>query len=256
MSQKDAYYFSHDANARNDTKILSMRSIYGSEGYGWYWIIVEMLREQQNYKIELGKYVWNALAMQMQCTADAAQKYVEDCINEFNLFVSDGEFFWSESLIRRMKSKDEKSEKAKRAAEARWNKASNNKGSKHEQSTSNAPAMQTDSKRNANKVKESKVKESKVKESKVNKIKYAEFVSMTEEEYQKLVADHGEEATKKMIEKLDHYKGSSGKKYKSDYRAILSWVKDEVLSQKGGTVHAINSRDAEWINKNKHALNF
>lgn len=80
---------------------------------------------------------------------------------------------------------------------------------------------------------QSKVKESKVKESKVNtpaqkpkpeKIKYADFVSLTNDEYSSLVAKLGEEATKRCIEILDNYKGATGKKYKSDYRAILNWV--------------------------------
>lgn len=57
---------------------------------------------------------------------------------------------------------------------------------------------------------------------------YAEFVTMTEDEYNKLVAAHGEDITKKSIELLDNYKGANGKKYKSDYRAILQWVVGEV----------------------------
>ncbi len=82
---------------------------------------------------------------------------------------------------------------------------------------------------------QSKVKESKVKESKVNnnaraqtpkpeKIKYADFVSLTNAEYKALVAKLGEEGTKRCIEILDNYKGAMGKRYKSDYRAILNWV--------------------------------
>lgn len=167
---KEAYYFSHDSNARHDPKILSMRSVYGSEGYGWYWIIIEMLREQDNFKIEITKYVWNALAMQTQCNADAMHSFVEDCINEFKLFSSDGEFFWSESLNRRMEIKSDKSEKARKAAEARWKKSSNSKDSakaEPKQSDGNADALQTHSDRNA-------IKESKVKESKENKNKEKE----------------------------------------------------------------------------------
>jgi len=60
------------------------------------------------------------------------------------------------------------------------------------------------------------------------KLSYAEFVKMTESEYQKLISSYGEEFTKKCITTLDNYKGSSGKKYKSDYRAILTWVVDKV----------------------------
>jgi len=63
------------------------------------------------------------------------------------------------------------------------------------------------------------------------KNKYAEFVTLYEEEYQKLVDEYGEAITKRMIEILDNYKGANGKKYKSDYRAILNWVVDRVKSE-------------------------
>lgn len=69
-------------------------------------------------------------------------------------------------------------------------------------------------------------------EPKPKKIKYAEFVSMTEEEYQKLVDKHGEADTLRLIEILNNYKGSSGKKYKSDYLAILNWVIDKLAELK------------------------
>lgn len=59
---------------------------------------------------------------------------------------------------------------------------------------------------------------------KPEKIKFADFVSLTNVEYDALVAKLGEEGTKRCIEILDNYKGSTGKKYKSDYRTILNWV--------------------------------
>jgi hypothetical protein len=59
---------------------------------------------------------------------------------------------------------------------------------------------------------------------KEKKIKFAEFVSMTEKEYDKLYSEYGEKTVREMIDILDNYKGSKGAKYKSDYRAILSWV--------------------------------
>ena len=64
------------------------------------------------------------------------------------------------------------------------------------------------------------------------KIKYAEYVSMYEEQYQKLVSEHGDASTKRMIDILDIYKGAKGKKYKDDYRAILSWVVDKFYEEK------------------------
>lgn len=66
------------------------------------------------------------------------------------------------------------------------------------------------------------------KKKKIEKIKFAEFVSMKEEEYDKLVEKYGEKFTKECIEVLDNYKGANGKKYRDDYRAILNWVVDRV----------------------------
>jgi predicted phage replisome organizer len=65
------------------------------------------------------------------------------------------------------------------------------------------------------------------------KNKYGEYVLLSKSEYATLVDKHGEKQTIEMIEILDNYKGSSGKKYKSDYRAILSWVIDRWNKDKG-----------------------
>ena len=67
-------------------------------------------------------------------------------------------------------------------------------------------------------------KPKKPKKSAPGKKRYADFVTLTEEEYNKLVEQYGTEAVKWCIQKLDNYKGSTGKKYASDYRTILSWV--------------------------------
>lgn len=58
----------------------------------------------------------------------------------------------------------------------------------------------------------------------LKKTKYADYVSMTEGEYKALVKRVGESGAKRCIEILDNYKGANGKKYDSDYRAILNWV--------------------------------
>jgi len=60
-----------------------------------------------------------------------------------------------------------------------------------------------------------------------------DFVKMTDEEVEKLIEKFGQELTKIAIERLDNYIGSTGKKYKSHYRAILSWVMDDVKKKNG-----------------------
>ena len=65
------------------------------------------------------------------------------------------------------------------------------------------------------------------------KTSFAEFVTLTQTEYDTLLTNlESEQAVKECIAILDNYKGSSGKKYKSDYRAILSWVVDKYRAKK------------------------
>lgn len=60
---------------------------------------------------------------------------------------------------------------------------------------------------------------------------YAPTVLLTDEEYEKLVAEHGRDGAAWMIQKLDDYKAARGTTYKSDYRAILNWVVREYKKQ-------------------------
>ena len=63
------------------------------------------------------------------------------------------------------------------------------------------------------------------------KSSYAEFVTMTNDEHSSLVEKFGKYKVDKMVEVLNNYKGSSGKKYKSDYSAILNWVAEKVENE-------------------------
>ncbi len=67
------------------------------------------------------------------------------------------------------------------------------------------------------------------------KKKFADSVKLTEKEYDTLAAERGKDFTDKCIETLNNYKLASGKKYKSDYYAIRSWVIDAVNRQNNYT---------------------
>lgn len=95
------------------------------------------------------------------------------------------------------------------------------------------------------------------------KIHFAEFVTMTNVEYEKLVNTHSKEFADQCITVLDNYKGSSGKTYKSDYRAILNWVVDEVKEKNNKTSKTTSqypvknlykSNDSQYSNLNKFYL--
>jgi hypothetical protein len=64
------------------------------------------------------------------------------------------------------------------------------------------------------------------------KKKYADHVRMTEAEHSKLVAEYGESDTAAFIDRLNTYKGSTGKTYKSDYMTMHSWVIKAVMKDR------------------------
>jgi hypothetical protein len=121
---KNAYYFSHDTNARRDPKIMALRKVYGAAGYGYYWMITEAMAEASEYKLKHKDWQIDALAMEMLCKHAAVTEFIDACVERFELFESDGEFFWSPSLLRRMKCldkmKEKRSEAGKKGAKARW----------------------------------------------------------------------------------------------------------------------------------------
>ena len=117
---KDAYYFKHDSNARTDPKIKALINKYGIEGYGRFWIVIEVLRESARYKLEDKKYLWEALAEQMKCEVKEVKQFIKDCSDEFELFVQDNGFFYSASLLKRMTELDAIKEKRREAAFKRW----------------------------------------------------------------------------------------------------------------------------------------
>lgn len=72
-------------------------------GYGMYWVLVEMLRESNSFKLPLnGKILFIALSREFECSIDEVKKFINDCIYDFALFVCDDEDFWSDSLMQRM----------------------------------------------------------------------------------------------------------------------------------------------------------
>lgn len=72
----------------------------------------------------------------------------------------------------------------------------------------------------------------------LSKIKFREFVELTQEEHDTLLAKHGPEILNLMLDKLDSFKGSTGKKYDSDYHTmkqggwVLTQVKKDLENQK------------------------
>ena len=155
-----------DSNARNDSKIISLRMKLGVEGYGIYFMIIERLREESDY---VSNKDYDSLAFDFRATPEKVKSVIED----FGLFIfTDDDCFYSESLMQRMNLKDEKSKKhslgGKKAMDKRWNNNQNDKDFITNLSNSDNIVITNlpESDNKESKVKERKVKESKEKESK------------------------------------------------------------------------------------------
>lgn len=160
MNIKDAYYFSHDSNARQDEKILALRMKHGWEGYGLFWALVEKLRESTDYILQKD---YNIIAFDLRVSSGKVKSIVE----EFGLFAftDDGKCFYSERLFQNM---EKKSSNAKKAANARWgNKNPDNiENEIADNQYSNAEVMQVHSNSKTDAMQNDAIK---VKESKGNK---------------------------------------------------------------------------------------
>jgi len=141
--KKDAYYFSHDANAQDDPKCMLLIDQMGMEGYGIYWALIEKLRAEKDYKLPL-----NVLSPFAKRWGTSKEK-VETVVKSYNLFKINQNFFFS---IRLKQSMEERTERAKASASMRWKDAT----ALQPHSNRNAIGMQND----AIKGKERKGKES------------------------------------------------------------------------------------------------
>lgn len=99
MNTKDTYWFRHDSNAKDDPKCVLLIDQLGLEGYGIYWVLVEILREQPEYTYPLA--LLPSLARRYNTTAEKMKAVV--C--GYGLFeIRDDKIFFSESLLRRMEN--------------------------------------------------------------------------------------------------------------------------------------------------------
>ena len=96
-------WFKHDINARHDVKIVAMREKYGIAGYGAWWMLVEILRETEGYKLPIREIP----LLRYSLGFPEVEAFIDDCINVYYLLESDGEFVWSKSLMKRMEAYEE-----------------------------------------------------------------------------------------------------------------------------------------------------
>ena len=231
---KNTYYFSHDTNANRDERILAMRVDYGWEGYGWYWAIVETMAEATNYKLKIKNGVPNrvAIAGLSLCHNIPIEKleiFIDDCIKKYGLFNTDEDYFWSETLLKRLSIRDEKTSKLRvaglKGAEKRWGDDSH-------------PNGEANGHPNGNERKGKEIKLNKIKEEKEISFSFIkkEFLNLTKERMANFDNKYPNVNTDKELAKMEVWlmgekeKRDIGEKDKipKDYnRFIHNWLNKE-----------------------------
>lgn len=149
-------YFSHDYNARNDLNIKKLLMGEGLTGLGIYWCLIEMLYENNGY-IDLDAIPTIAYDLRTN------EAKINNVINKYNLFCKTDSQFFSNGILKRLNTRNEKSEKARKSVEARW-------GKEREKTDSNAIENQSQydndtsvlrANYDCNTIKENKIKEDK-----------------------------------------------------------------------------------------------
>lgn len=243
MKNKDAYYFPHDSNARNDYKLLRLRAKFGWEGYGIYFAIIEILREQSDYK--LGKESSEAIATAIGKPFEWIQDFVNNLIQLGLLSREDGGGLYSESLINRMQQYEDRkmmlSEAGKKGAKIKKLKRLNRL----------KPPLSI----KENKIKENKIINNELFENEEHLLQ--KFIKnncpnisklkeqLTFEEATRLFTDFTEQELQKVIEAMENYKPLTTKSISVNL-TIRNWIRRD---RQNGTNQKSSTRGSIDFNK-------
>ena len=224
---KDAFYFQHDYNARNDPKLQELLVEHGVAGIGIFWCVIEQLYEQGG---ELPHKACKSIAFALHVDI----KVVESVVRDFDLFKHDARHFWSNSVIARLDRRKEISDRRKTAAASRWKQ----RQEERVQSKEDANALQELSKEKEGKGKEIEEQEG----AKTSK----RFCPPTLEEVKAYCAE--KEYTIDAERFIDFYTSKGwfvGKNKMKDWRAaVRNWSKGSRAD--GGVRTTTNNINDEW----------
>jgi hypothetical protein len=109
---KDAYYFPHDANARQDEKILKLIKTSTWFAYGLYWAIIERLHEAGGWLEDDPETIAFGFSVEPE--------NIRQIVHDFGLFVFKEGKFSSHRVLKNILNRKSKSQKGRENAMRRW----------------------------------------------------------------------------------------------------------------------------------------
>ena len=247
-------YFSHDIYTRENLKIKKLISTHGMQGYGVFWAVVEFLHNNNNRLSmdELG-IVAHDLGVDI--------KIVESVVKDFKFFVIRKSVISSNRVAQNIKLRLEKSEKAKKSANRRWQASPDYANALPSQCERNA-IKEKESKENESKEKENKEKESKENESKEKENKEKESKENESKENESNVEETKENKSQETEEPQSKGNEQGKGLSKNTDDSIDNSVLNNEPTPKHDTDPGDNSASNNWstskhdiITQNKSALN-
>lgn len=114
---KDSFWFKHDYNARNDEKILELRSVCGVEAYGIYWMIIESMAETGCGGVK--STLIGGLSLGYGVAKDRLLEVIKYCL-EIGLFYEEDGIYFSKRMVKHKQEREVYAKNGKVGAENRW----------------------------------------------------------------------------------------------------------------------------------------
>jgi hypothetical protein len=215
-------YFPHDANANESMTLTIIQERFGINGYAFWFKLLEMLCQTEGHCLDLSD------EMKLEFLSAKSRIPTAETLEVLHLLAKLGAIdtelwtnnrkIWVQKLVDRVKD----------AYRRRVDKLPKRPVITAGNGVSTGGNLVITGFLPAETGKEKGKGKGKLKEI------YKEKVLLTIEEFENLQNIYGKEFTEECITVLNNYKLSSGKTYKSDYHAILTWVVNRVNKDKGG----------------------
>lgn len=229
-TKKGVDYFSHDCDASGKPTCYTLQERFGNDGYAFWFKLLEFLGQRENLSFDCNvKAEWIYFVAKAKVSEEDAIAILDTlaAIDAIDPILWKQKIVWSDNFLARVRDVYKKRGTApptKPIVVVENPHIVDNAVDEAQDDGDGGTPREPAAEPQAPKRKPRKTTD----DIEAEKVKYAELVRMKPSEYEALIKSIGKDATEKAIQILDCYKGSKGKSYKDDYRAILSWVIDKI----------------------------